>query len=863
MSKIDIFKWREAEFQKKFEENGYNWLDVKSRLEKISESEKIDKKLEDLQWRVEDYYEYLVSLYEKAKKEEIEENQVSNDKQEEKTELSTDELVDKYKKVIEENETYKNVSKMPVIWWIVSSLVDSAVDTYKEQTEVNENDNFFDKMIKNVKKWFAWLILGFFWVQKFDDFAKDGKNLVEKWKDLAVNLSEKGKDALKNAKETAKEKAEELWEFIQPNYTIWFTLLRTFSKEKFEDQDPKNLISKFYDKEGKSYNDLAEEFKKMRDLNWNMKLDEVRKFKENNPGLKENNYSESDIFNSLKMIYNSESTRIILKELTPDNIKKVLEKQGEEKFKWIFWEESFENLKKNNFDFRVLSLKNVIVLLGLTYNWMAWISLLNWFEDTKEFVWDFLFWESKILEDVKKLQWELQERKENLLPIKVFDFLKWDWGVNMWWESELNSLVENYNYKNKEKYKNLSDIEKEKTDKFFDFTKKVLEEFRNPNSKYSLWLPEFTNNFNKVINLRQISYLYIVFDWKTGFLTWNNSFQKSLVYGWIYKMFENGKDTLDFSAQYASVLAQESLNEKEDYFTKDEKVLIWVVRDKLIKKAWNEYIDIYKKGHWLLKSALPNSIPENEKNYIAYVIEAFAWYAVGKIAFSRIPPIFKFIFTKKIILATAAIFAVSYNDSLVQKMFNKDTFEQVKDYFNKFLWQEKLVMKENINWKEEEIVISSTDDYLKYNKDPQKFLEEQKSREKTYSINSWEKSAEIVWDKLWEWIYVKTTSTWPVFVKDLKEYEIWFKYIVDIVENYNPLFSIKNVNWAPINFWNYELKDDWVIFPQENGWVLKIEFQEITQALRGKPKNDFGPKFYPLKNNDWNGNLVLKEKKNS
>ena len=70
MSKIDIFKWREAEFQKKFEENGYNWLDVKSRLEKISESEKIDKKLEDLQWRVEDYYEYLVSLYEKAKKEE-------------------------------------------------------------------------------------------------------------------------------------------------------------------------------------------------------------------------------------------------------------------------------------------------------------------------------------------------------------------------------------------------------------------------------------------------------------------------------------------------------------------------------------------------------------------------------------------------------------------------------------------------------------------------------------------------------------------------------------------------------------------------------------------------------------------------
>jgi|GEM_PF-3162031 hypothetical protein len=39
-------------------------------------------------------------------------------------------------------------------------------------------------------------------------------------------------------------------------------------------------------------------------------------------------------------------------------------------------------------------------------------------------------------------------------------------------------------------------------------------------------------------------------------------------------MFENGKDTLDFSAQYASVLAQESLNEKEDYFTKDEKVLI-------------------------------------------------------------------------------------------------------------------------------------------------------------------------------------------------------------------------------------------------------------------------------------------------
>jgi|GEM_PF-2728184 hypothetical protein len=67
-----------------------------------------------------------------------------------------------------------------------------------------------------------------------------------------------------------------------------------------------------------------------------MKLDEVRKFKENNPGLKENNYSESDIFNSLKMLYDSDSTKIILKELTPDNIKKVLEKQGEEKFKLIF-----------------------------------------------------------------------------------------------------------------------------------------------------------------------------------------------------------------------------------------------------------------------------------------------------------------------------------------------------------------------------------------------------------------------------------------------------------------------------------------------------------------------------------------------
>gem|GEM_PF-6614988 len=54
-------------------------------------------------------------MYEKAKKEELEEKQVSNEKQEEKTEFSTDELVDKYKKVIEENETYKNVSKMPVI----------------------------------------------------------------------------------------------------------------------------------------------------------------------------------------------------------------------------------------------------------------------------------------------------------------------------------------------------------------------------------------------------------------------------------------------------------------------------------------------------------------------------------------------------------------------------------------------------------------------------------------------------------------------------------------------------------------------------------------------------------------------------
>ena len=78
---------------------------------------------------------------------------------------------------------------------------------------------------------------------------------------------------------------------------------------------------------------------------------------------------------------------------------------------------------------------------------MVWIGLLEWYEKSKDFVWDFLFWDSNILEQFKNFQWELQERKENLLPIKVFDFLKWDWGVNMWWESELNSLVENYNYK--------------------------------------------------------------------------------------------------------------------------------------------------------------------------------------------------------------------------------------------------------------------------------------------------------------------------------------------------------------------------------------------------------------------------------
>lgn len=151
---LEVLKSKETEqkLKDKFESNGYNWEKVKSDLEKVNKLEDIDGHLNELSNKTGDYinnyYLYLKWLIDKHGN--VDNKNIKTEKEEEI-----------------KNIFVKKIKSIPVIWWLLEKVF-----LWVENSKSNENDSWWDKIIKPIfASIWAW-ILWYFWWDSFEKYRK-------------------------------------------------------------------------------------------------------------------------------------------------------------------------------------------------------------------------------------------------------------------------------------------------------------------------------------------------------------------------------------------------------------------------------------------------------------------------------------------------------------------------------------------------------------------------------------------------------------------------------------------------------------------------------------------------------------------
>lgn len=569
-SPLEKFWWKETELKIKFEKDWYEWEKVKLQLEKISQEEKIDWKLTELEWNVDNYYVYLKWLIDETPVDKIKE------KAEEAIEKTTDEAEKMAMGFFE-----KNVPWGKAIMAMIKKF-ESAFDTAWE---------VYDKkgVIASVSVFFGML----FWKVALDKSEEEGskENQAEGIETKPVDSEGNGDNEVAvedRAEENQKTNPENIEKKENYIYKWWFNLLLSLSWIKLENNISKRKISEWLSK-----HTLASFIKEW----WISSFrDKVLWDEKNNDSLikQYEKVYESFTWNNIKDLL-----RIWLK---PELIKKILlwrEWNIENKnLKKLFWDRFWKILElidKLGFNYKELTIEelstlyiNTIPALTnsalFTVSWSMWTMLTEfiWIENWNEFI-----------EEAKK---------QNLFSQKLLDgIIKYSWA----WE----------NIKSPEKQM-VSDLKLNDTKDIEDLKK--LYEF-----KESIFSGDFLNNNklrlsekHKTLLLSKLNYKNILALYS---ILWGQSIENiniinlpiiALLLSKVMSSWNNASDSL-ISSSYLMTFSKDILTNNKDFLTDDQITVMNIYRDKMIdilvmSKLKNFYWAIWfvTDNEWMMDKAL-------------------------------------------------------------------------------------------------------------------------------------------------------------------------------------------------------------------------------------------------------------------
>lgn len=591
--KIELFKSKEkkSQLKERFEKEGYNWKEVKEKLEIISKKEEIDKKLDELQWNIDENYNYLKWLLEKYKDDfDWKESLLDTAKK------SVEDKIEAEKSKLKEKLLQKT-KDIPIIWWLLYKALKWVDESKEEKTE----DWFFEKTKKSFFWWLWGSLLSIFgWFIAYDNYKEEIERLwsklwdeLKKWFDSMVWKTEKKPDLWKvwevpetsfveptvEKKET-KEEEKGLKENIDKIfYPAWFRLIISLSWEKLIKE-----VSVWKISEGLSevsYNDFLDKAKN-------------QDFKDNILWEEKENQLLKDQYDKVYESLSSKNTKDLLRiGLKAEIVEKILlwkDKNKENiKIKNEIWEERFteilDSIKNNNFDYKKLKIKELSILylhtIPVFTSWaLSWVA-----DELNIFAHDIIWWWSELKDTLESSKWDFFSKNllEKLLPTKT----------EIIWK-DLDSLIAELKIVDK---KDKEDLEKLVVFKNEVFTEKFL------NNK-KLMLDDNTKN----ILSRKMDYKHIIALY--GIMWWNSNLDElspinmpivlALLYN-IIKSWNNFSDSMTASNYIKNYVKNSLLPDNwKDIFTEDEKTVMKIYGKKLLDIFIISYLEKFYSWTWLV-----------------------------------------------------------------------------------------------------------------------------------------------------------------------------------------------------------------------------------------------------------------------
>lgn len=346
-----------------------------------------------------------------------------------------------------------------------------------------------------------------------------------------------------------------------------------------------------------------------------------------------------------------------------------------------------------------------------------------------------------------------------------------------------------------------------------NFRDEILKEFRSSNSRFSLWLwNQFIENFDKIVNLKEIIYLYFVFDWKTDFIDSKDVTKSGLIYIWLWNSFKNNKETSNFAWIYLEKI-KSNLYESTN-LSEDEKLFYKILISKTADNISESLIEWAKLAEWFVRWQLKTilekwGVPQKNSDDFAKIIEWAGWIILFLVWFRKFSvPLMTvwWLYIWTLLLALVNEWAKNNLSDENYKEARKLADEILKD------WKYTSHIKDK-NWKEWLFIADSFDTLEKASENLSEVQKEQNT------------SVEIPFKNFKLEIYENLNQY--NFIKDWKKYRINFAH--------NSIWnSIKRWITSKNTFDNYISKKDWYDWYLEFwNWAdnIKISYNDIEKAF--------------------------------
>ncbi len=543
---LDIFKSPETEskIEKKFENDWYNWEQVKQDLEEINNLKKIDRHLDNLEdktWdNIEKYYKYLLSLYTKNntldKPKEIDLQKVKEvnlQKEKEKKKKKAEVLLK------------KELSWIPIIWNLLIGAF------WLTKNAKKEDANFFDKILGSLWAW----ILSFF----SSNIFKKYKESISWLEDIQIKAHIENPMTIPDNKESMENKKRRYEQ-------IGFSIIKQLADAPFNPKDNSQSSYELIKSKNLSHKTLK---------NYTPSTEELKKFN-----------LDIEQFNLVKDNIWSPETRVFLDSiLSAQTLERLSKNTKVVKMLTDLWIDDIANL-----NWRTLEIEKLMILTSLS----ASSIVINWIS----IMWDGIKTGlSKILSSIADIDLDVLKKdfeqdievfekevisRELFLKIMEAPFL----GESNSFDIDKEDLKNELNIDDNSKLEDTNQIEK--LLKFRDF---VETDILN-NERYHLWYKDI---IIENISLKHLLELYIIFEWKTEI---NGTLNSSTIYTWIINILNDWWDRWWYFVWIKENIIGEAKNIKQE--DKDLlKLLLKFTIDKLfldnLKKIAKETLQAWKE----------------------------------------------------------------------------------------------------------------------------------------------------------------------------------------------------------------------------------------------------------------------------